>query len=283
MHEPDRFLDLGDVTIAVDDRGTDRSAEGGSLPLVLVHGFTGGRIDFSDVIDDLATDRRVIAWDHRGHAESTNTGDRATYTLEQLAIDAWRVLDALDVGRFHLLGHSMGGGVAQLMVREQPKRVASLVLMDTSSEPMRVPREWIDRYEQMGREQGMRAVADELGAFSEPRMVAPEEDRPTIAARNHHKLSSMDVEAYVGLAESLGRMASGLDELTAVRCPATVIVGELDAPFRAPSEAMAAAIEGAALVVVEGAAHCPQEERRDDWLAAVRGHLDRAEGADVAG
>jgi len=42
---------------------------------VLVHGFTGARIDWTDVIDDLARDRRVVAWTHRGHGDSTNTAD----------------------------------------------------------------------------------------------------------------------------------------------------------------------------------------------------------------
>ena len=82
--EPDRRVMVNGVEIAVDDRSPGDDGSNG-LPLVLVHGFTGGRVDFADVIDELATDRRVVAWDHRGHADSTNTGDPATYTLDQLA------------------------------------------------------------------------------------------------------------------------------------------------------------------------------------------------------
>ena len=104
MYEPDRTIDTGSVTLAVDDRGS-----GDATPLVLIHGFTGGRIDWADVIDDLATDRRVVAWDHRGHSDSTNTGDPATYTFDQLVEDAVAALGALELDRFHLLGHSMGG------------------------------------------------------------------------------------------------------------------------------------------------------------------------------
>jgi pimeloyl-ACP methyl ester carboxylesterase len=274
MFEPDRLLDLGDVTLAVDDRGS-----GDATPLVLVHGFTGGRIDFSDVIDDLAADRRVIAWDHRGHSESTNTGDVYRYTLEHLADDAWRALDELGIGRFHLLGHSMGGAVVQLMVLARPNRVTSLVLMDTSPNPMSVPTEWIDRYATMGRNEGMTAVADALGALSGPYSVAPEEDRPHIAARNHHKLVHMDVEAYVGFARALRDRESLLSRLADIACPTTIIVGELDQSFREPSEQLASTIPGAELVVIDGAAHCPQEDRRGAWLAAVHAHLGRAEPA----
>lgn len=274
MFEPDDTLVLGDVALAVDDRGG-----GDATPLVLVHGFTGGRIDFADVIDDLATDRRVVAWDHRGHSDSTNTGNQSTYTLEQLRDDAWAALDGLSIDRFHLLGHSMGGCVVQLMALDRPDRVASLVLMDTSPHPMAIPREWIDQYARMGRDDGMTAVADALAEMSAGYSVAPAQDQPRIAARNHHKVVNMDVEAYAGFAEALRSRESLLGELAGVTCPTTIIVGELDQPFRAPSEESAATIPGAELVVIEGAAHCPQEDRREKWLEAMHAHLQRVDAA----
>ena len=198
MYEPDRTIDIGPVTLAVDDRGS-----GSATPLVLMHGFTGGRIDFEDVIDDLATDRRVVAWDHRGHSDSTNTGDAATYTFERLVDDAVAAADALDLDRFHLLGHSMGGIVAQQFVLAHPDRVESLILMDTLAEsaPL-LPQEAIDNVVAIGRDQGMAAVAD-LMAKSAPASVALEADRPRIAARNRYKLINMDVEAFGALAGAL--------------------------------------------------------------------------------
>ena len=269
MYEPDRTIDTGSVTLAVDDRGG-----GDATPLVLIHGFTGGRIDWADVIDDLAADRRVVAWDHRGHSDSTNTGDPASYTFDQLVADAVAALDALGLDRFHLLGHSMGGIVAQRLVLEHPERVESLILMDTLAEPSLVlPREWIDNTVAMGREQGMAAVADFMAGFTLSSSVAPEADRPRIAERNRHKLSNMDVEAFASLAEELRSFPSLLGRLPTITCPTTVLVGELDTPLRDGSDNIAKAIPGAELVVIDGAAHCPQEERRDLWLAAVRRHL----------
>ena len=269
MYEPDRTIETGSVALAVDDRG-----RGDATPLVLVHGFTGGRIDWADVIDDLAVDRRVVAWDHRGHSDSTNTGDAATYTFDQLVADAVAVLDALGLGRFHLLGHSMGGIVAQRLVLEHPDRVESLILMDTLAEPsLALPREWIDNTVSTGRNEGLSAVADLMARFTLSSSVAFEEDRPRIAERNRHKLTNMDVEAFAALAEELRSFPSLLERLETITCATTVLVGELDAPLRDASDNIAKAIPGAELVVIEGAAHCPQEERREAWLAAVRNHL----------
>ncbi len=269
MYEPDTTTDIGSVVLATDDRGN-----GPAIPLVLVHGFTGGRIDFADVIDDLAEDRRVVAWDHRGHSDSTNTGDAASYTFDQLVADAEAALDALSLDRFHLLGHSMGGIVAQRFVLGHPDRVASLVLMDTLAEPgSSIPQDWMDRTIELGRNEGMSAVADMVSKFAEDSSVAPEADRGRIAERSRHKLSHMDVEAFASLGTELRTFPSMLARLSEITCPTTVLVGELDTGLRAQSDAIAAAIPGSDLVVIEGAAHCPQEERRDAWLAAVRHHL----------
>lgn len=282
VYEPDTTIAVATggapaITLAVDDRGS-----GDATPLVLIHGFTGGRIDFMDVIDDLARDRRVVAWDHRGHSDSTNTGDGSTYTLGQLADDAQAAVDELGLDRFHLLGHSMGGVVAQQFVLAHPARVHSLILMDTLAEPGTIiPQDGIDKVVGIGRAKGMAAVADLMRAASPP-SVAPEADRERIAARNHHKLAHMDVEAFGALASQLRTFDALLPRLGEITCPTTVLVGELDVPLREQGDRIAGAIGGAELVVIEGAAHCPQEERRDAWLAAVRAHLSRTESAAVA-
>jgi pimeloyl-ACP methyl ester carboxylesterase len=270
VYEPDRTIDIGPVTLAVDDRGA-----GSATPLVLIHGFTGGRIDFADVIDELAADRRVVIWDHRGHSDSTNTGDADSYTFDLLVADAVAALDALGLDRFHLLGHSMGGVVAQRVALEHPDRVVSLILMDTLAEAgSAIPQSWIDKFLAMGRAEGMGKVADTMAAVTAGTSVAPEADQPRIADRNKHKLTNMDAEAFGSLARELRTFDALLPRLGEIGCPTTVIVGERDVNLRDQSDAIAAAITGSELVVIDGAAHCPQEERREAWLAAVQRHLD---------
>ena len=113
----------------------------GERPLVLVHGLTGFRDDFRERLPALAELGRTIIYDHRGHGDSANTGDAATYTFDQLVADLGALLDARGVGACDLLGHSMGGMVALRFALAQPRRVASLILMDTAARaPDRMPR-----------------------------------------------------------------------------------------------------------------------------------------------
>ncbi|MFC8798467.1 alpha/beta fold hydrolase [Promicromonospora sp. NPDC057138] len=77
--------------------------------------------------------RFVIRYDHRDTGRSTTDPPGApSYTGDDLALDPVRVLDALGIDRAHLVGVSMGGGIAQRVAIEHPGRVASLTLMSTS-------------------------------------------------------------------------------------------------------------------------------------------------------
>ena len=130
----ERRIALNGVELAVEELGPGRRAE---RPLVLVHGFTGFRQDFAPAIDALLPHAgRIVTLDLRGHGASTNTGDAASYTLDALASDLLAALDALEIAACDLLGHSMGGMLAQRVALAAPARVASLVLLSTSAEPL---------------------------------------------------------------------------------------------------------------------------------------------------
>jgi len=98
-------------------------------PLVLVHGAGGSRLDWAPELRRLP-DARVIALDLPGHGKSTAPGRN---TLDAYARDVAALLDALALDRAVIVGHSMGGGVAQLLALDWPERIAGLVLLGTGS------------------------------------------------------------------------------------------------------------------------------------------------------
>src|SRR4029077_3433574 len=75
----------------------------------------------------LAEGRRAVALDLPGHGGSTKVLDGADESSFAAVID--RALTALDIERCHLVGHSMGGGIALTFANWQPERVASLTLI----------------------------------------------------------------------------------------------------------------------------------------------------------
>lgn len=106
--------------------------EGRDAPMVLVHGTPLDLTAWDDLIS-LLTGRRTVRYDVRGHgaADETPVADIAT-----LADDLIAVLNGLEIGQAHLVGHSWGGQIVQQAAIDHTDRVRRLSLLCTRSSPM---------------------------------------------------------------------------------------------------------------------------------------------------
>lgn len=96
--------------------------------LVWCHGLGSCRAGDRDVIDALANDFTVLAYDARGHAESPPVADEALYTYAALSRDLRALLDHVGWDRAILAGASMGAGTAVRVAMEEPHRVRALIM-----------------------------------------------------------------------------------------------------------------------------------------------------------
>ncbi|HYE39056.1 MAG TPA: alpha/beta hydrolase [Ramlibacter sp.] len=104
---------------------------GGSGPTVLMlHGIGGGHLAFAPQVESLATaGYRAVAWDMPGYGHSAPI---EPYTFKGLAQSCVQLIESLKVANVILVGHSMGGMVAQEVVARRPELVSRLVLCGTS-------------------------------------------------------------------------------------------------------------------------------------------------------
>jgi pimeloyl-ACP methyl ester carboxylesterase len=270
-----RRVAVGSLEVEYDEVGE------GERPFVLVHGFSGSRDDFADVLDPLGALGRTLVPDLRGHGGTTNA--RGGYTLDQLTADLLGFLDAVGAERCDLLGHSLGGMVALRFALAHPERLASLVLMDTAArEPgatpryykaigtigRRVPLRWLGRLVQANRRrlpEPMRRAEQKMGS-------------ERYWQRLRLKLDAMDPIGFAELMRVIAEQEPISNRLHEVRCPTLVLVGDQDEAFREPSNELSDGIPDAKLVVVENSHHSPQIEAPEAWLEAIRAHLARARG-----
>lgn len=181
---------------------------------------------------------------------------------------AARVLEAAPP-RFALAGLSMGGYVAQEIMRQAPERVARLALLDTSARP--------DSPEQTARRRGLIDLA-EKGEF---RGVTP---RLLPVFLHPDRLNDKDLTAAVmAMAERVGKDAflrqqraiisrpDSRPSLAAIACPTLVLCGRQDqlTPLDLHEE-IAAGIRGAQLVVIEECGHLSTMERPWEVSVALR-------------
>lgn len=114
---------------------TDVRDEGdGDTPLLLIHGTPLDLAAWNPLVPLLTAEgRRVIRYDLRGHGSAA--GCHVPATFAELALDAVALLDALGVGRAHVVGHSFGGEIAQEVAIDHPDRVAGLVVVCSRTSP----------------------------------------------------------------------------------------------------------------------------------------------------
>src|SRR5271167_5131443 len=111
------------------DFGYRRVGNRGGIPLLLANYFAANMDDWDPlIVDGLATDRDVIAFDYPGLGSSSGT---TPATVAELAADCVGFLDALGLTTLDVLGCSLGGMVAQQMASAHPERVRRMILCGT--------------------------------------------------------------------------------------------------------------------------------------------------------
>lgn len=251
---------------------------GDGPPLLVAHGGPGANHTLYRTLDPLASRRRLVFWDHRGHGASGPLPDRQVEMID-FADDAIRVADSLGIEAFALFGHSFGGWVAQEAALRHPDRVAALVLAGTTPG-------------QLGRTE---SPSDDQGPPPPPALVelmsrVPKDDtemKEIYRALGPHFLRGADTTAYDALVASTDLSAdtmvrvfdalarwSSVDRLGEITCPTLVLAGRHDVFCSVPQhERIARRLADPDLVVVDGAGHLMWIERPevldllDDWLA----------------
>lgn len=271
----ERHVNVGDVQLAIAEAGV------GQRPLLLVHGFTGAKEDFTPWLDQLADlGWHAVAPDLRGHGSSSKPAEEAAYSFELLADDVLRLADALGWDTFVLLGHSMGGMIAQFLALSVPARVAGLILMDTADGPLdSLDPGLIEAAVSIVRAQGIGALADlmaeQMGPLTTPAHQRVLRDQPGYADFEDRKLRATSPDLYSAMAPLFSTTPDRLESLRQLPAtlPVLVIVGEQDRPFLAASERMAATVGRGALTIIPDAGHCPQFENPAAWWKALTGFL----------
>jgi pimeloyl-ACP methyl ester carboxylesterase len=259
-------------------------------PVLLIQGIAAA-MDWweDDFCRRLAAGPRfVVRYDHRDTGRSTSyPPGKPGYTGHDLSEDVVAVLDAVGVGSAHLVGLSMGGGIAQEVALEHPDRVRSLTLISTtavgpSAEGLDLPRmsdelaavfaagdpepDWSDRATAVDALiDSFRPYAGSL-PFDEAELRATAErvvDRSTsLASAGNHAVAASGDEA-----------ARKLEDLAV---PTLVIHGTEDPLFPLPhGEALAHLIPGARLLVLDRMGH---ELPRAAWDTVVPAILANTAG-----
>ena len=153
------FLKIGDATVYVSD------SEKGEKCVVLLHGYLESLRVWDDFVGLLTDKVRVVAIDIPGHGRSSNIAP--VHTMELMADVVAGVLDALQIDKVTLVGHSMGGYISLAFCAAYAERLEGLVLLSSSpnsdTEPKRENRRREIALVRAGKKDMLARVAPEAG------------------------------------------------------------------------------------------------------------------------
>ena len=248
----------------------------GSGPTVLMlHGIGGGHLAFAPQVETLATaGYRAVAWDMPGYGSSAPI---EPYTFKGLAQSCIALIEALMHGRARqsvaLLGHSMGGMVAQEVVARRPDLVHQLVLCGTSPSFGKPDGDWQRDFiaQRTAPLEAGKSMA-ELAEVLVPQMTGPGA-LPEGLKLATHCMAQVSPSTYRRALQALvtfDRRAA----LGAIHVPTLLVAGEFDknAP---PSvmQKMAAAIAGSTYLEMKGIGHLQNLEAPEDFDGALLNFL----------
>lgn len=124
MNVTELSVDAADLTLGVKTWG-----DPGGPAILALHGWQDNAATF-DRLAPAVPGYYWVAPDLPGHGRSGHRGRGADYSLWGYGVEVLALANALGLERFNLLGHSMGGGIANLLAALYPERVRKLVLLD---------------------------------------------------------------------------------------------------------------------------------------------------------
>jgi pimeloyl-ACP methyl ester carboxylesterase len=243
--------------------------------MLLLHGFGASSYSWKQIVPELAKTNRVLLVDLKGHGDSPKPSDNA-YSLQEQAFLVAEFIQRHDLNNLTLVGHSMGGGVALLvalkLADQTPRRIASLVLIDSIAYSQSLPA-------------FIRVLqAPLLGPLITALTPAAFQVRIVLkqAYFNDNKITDETVAAYSAplrkpgarhaLVETAKQIVPGdIDEISSryptLRMPTLIIWGLHDevVPI-AIGKRLNQDIPDSRLAIIEDSGHIPQEETPDEVL-----------------
>jgi pimeloyl-ACP methyl ester carboxylesterase len=244
---------------------------GRGSPVVLVHGLADDHRAWRNMLPALTLRHRVILYDFRGHGQ-TSLGD-ADGTLEQLAADLGRFLDALSLEKATLVGFSLGGTIVMRFAIDHSDRAERLIPVATSSRVGGAAAGWYLERARMAAE-GLEALWPHLEEDTRQQFAsAPELAADHLLIRRQ---SVADPRGFANACRAMARLREApLDpELGRISAPTFVVAAAEDqlCPPKA-AQIIVDGIPGSRMQVVEGSGHQLPVQRPEALASLILGFL----------
>jgi pyruvate dehydrogenase E2 component (dihydrolipoamide acetyltransferase) len=238
--------------------------EGDGDPIIFIHGYGGDLNNWMFNQEDLSSGHATYAIDLPGHGRSTKqvgAGDVAALTEAVLAF-----MDAKEIRKAHLVGHSMGGGIALAMALDHADRVASVTAVAPAGLGQEINMDYIDGFIAEKRAKKLRPVLEMLVAH--PEMISKDMVEDVLKFKRLDGVDQALAKLRDGCFGGGNQQVSLRERLGEIKVPIQVIVGKRDQIIPVTHTAgLPAAIK---VTTFDDAAHMAHMEKAADFNDLIR-------------
>jgi aminoacrylate hydrolase len=240
---------------------------GAGFPVLFISGLGGHGAYWRDQLPAFCHGFEMIVHDHRGVGQSDHS--RIAYTVERMTQDTVALLDALGIAQAHIVGHSTGGAIAQMLALRHPERLASMVIAASWTKADAYFRRLFALRKEILTKLGPAAYLQAATLLLYP---------PFYIARNNEKLRQLEAQS-LAIFSAPEIVTSRIDailafdcteELGRIRTPTLVVAAQDDIVTPAYfSEELARLIPGAEIKLFPQGGHCLTQVLPRDFNQAV--------------
>jgi pimeloyl-ACP methyl ester carboxylesterase/tetratricopeptide (TPR) repeat protein len=237
-------------------------------PVIMLHGYGDSSVSYSRVLPLMDAKRRVFVFDQRGHGESDRPA--SGYKFADFAADVVAFMDAKNLKKAVIVGHSMGSFIAQQVAVTAPERVEKLVLIGSATT--------VRNNAVLDLQKAVNELKDPVpDKFAREFQYSVVHQPPPDEFMNRVIGESLKVPARVWREVMTGMLAGDAkSQLGKIKAPTLVVWGDKETVFpRTEQDALVAAIPNAVLKVYADTGHCPNWERPEQFVKDFEDFVNR--------
>lgn len=232
---------------------------GEGQPLVFIHGLGSSTQDWESQVPVFAKSFKVITFDLRGHGRSDKPA--GPYDVPMFSHDLAGLLQGLDIPRAHIVGISLGGGVAFEFAINYPAQTKTLTIVNSAPTlgPVEQTQPEIERRVGIVQQLGMGAMGQALAAG-----LFPKPEQAPLRDTFVERWSRNDPQAYIAATRSMLGW-NVMNRLGEIKCPSLIIAADQDYSPVAIKEMYIKLMPNAKLAVIPDAHHATPIEKPEEF------------------
>lgn len=264
-------VNVGDIDLSYEINGEGH-------PLLLISGLGYCAWYWHKIVPDLSNSYQVITFDNRGAGSSDKPG--GTYSVRMMAEDATGLLDALGIQNAYVMGHSLGGFIAQEMINLRPDLISKLILASTNHGGMNVIPITPEAMDVMTNRDGdpIEIVKRGISISCAPGFIDRNEDlvQELIQYRFTNPVPPDQYQAQVMAGVGMAGLTDDqvADRMAGIKIPTLILFGEYDMVVPpGNADLLADKIPDAEVEIINGAGHMFPIEDPEATISAIRSFL----------